>query len=289
MHESLYGYRKSTKPELPPSDADFGKFRNDELHITIFVHVDEGLLFSPTNCKTVHDLQEHKRWSCAEGIRNPFCMVTKTTVSELQFRWSRTVYPHNWNYWWIVTKHLLKELGNESREHLNSQSAKTWASKRGLGRMQHVMLQYMFVQDVMEEKQTTLPYVNTKSNKADMMTKCHTNEAHMKGCASGDQQTRSTKTLATIRHDARSVLEEEDGESRTCSPTNVTVSSEFTFAHNHSVLVNFSLAFDWLFSHHCHPNISSLLMNIQLTLWTENRNFTVYSHPEQHKGPDSFM
>ena len=173
--------------------ADLSKFRNDELHITILVHVDDGLLFSPTNCKTAHDLQEHKWWCCAEGIRNPFCMVTKTTVSELQFRWSRTVYPHNWNYRWIVTRHLFKELGNESREHLNSQSAKTWASKRGLGRMQHVMLQYMFVQDVMEEKQTTFPYVNTKSNKADMMTKCHTNAAHMKGCASISRRDRKNR------------------------------------------------------------------------------------------------
>ena len=44
------------------------------------------------------------------------------------------------------------------------------------------MLKYMFVQDVVE-KQTTLANVNTNSNKADLMTKCHTFEAHMKGCA----------------------------------------------------------------------------------------------------------
>ena len=41
----------------------------------------------------------------------------------------------------------------------------------------------MFVQDVVEKKQTTLAYVNTNSNKADMMTRCHTFEAHMKSCA----------------------------------------------------------------------------------------------------------
>ena len=49
--------------------------------------------------------------------------------------------------------------------------------------MKHVMLKYMFVQDVVEKKQTTLANVNTNSNKADLMTKCHTFEAHMKGCA----------------------------------------------------------------------------------------------------------
>ena len=87
----------------------------------------------------------------------------------------------------MVTKHLLKELGYEVTlvNHVDSQSAKAWASKRGLGRMKHVMLQYMFVQDVVEKKQTTFAFVNTNSNKADLMTKCHTFKAHMKGCATG--------------------------------------------------------------------------------------------------------
>ena len=90
----------------------------------------------------------------------------------------------------MVTKHLLKELGYEVTlvNHVDSQSTKAWASKRLLGRMKHVMLKYMFVKDVVEKKlvekkQTTLAYVNTNSNKADLMTKCHTFEAHMKGCA----------------------------------------------------------------------------------------------------------
>ena len=48
--------------------------------------------------------------------------------------------------------------------------------------MKHVMLKYMFVQDVVERKQTTLAQVNTNSNKAVLMTKSHTFEARMKGC-----------------------------------------------------------------------------------------------------------
>ena len=53
----------------------------------------------------------------------------------------------------MVTKHLLQELGHEVilMNHVDSQSAKAWASKRGLGRMRHVMLKYMFVQDVVDE------------------------------------------------------------------------------------------------------------------------------------------
>ena len=85
----------------------------------------------------------------------------------------------------MVTKHLLQELGHEVTltNHVDSQSAKAWASRRGLGRMKHVMLKYMFVQDVVEKKLTNLAYINTKANKADLMTKCHTSEAHKRGCA----------------------------------------------------------------------------------------------------------
>ena len=49
--------------------------------------------------------------------------------------------------------------------------------------MKHVMLKYMFVQDVVERKQTTLAHVNTNSNKADLVTECHTFKAHIKRCA----------------------------------------------------------------------------------------------------------
>ena len=54
----------------------------------------------------------------------------------------------------MVTKHLLQELGHEVilMNHVDSQSAKAWASNRGLGRMKHVMLKYMYVQDVVEKK-----------------------------------------------------------------------------------------------------------------------------------------
>ena len=44
--------------------------------------------------------------------------------------------------------------------------------------MKHVMLKCMFVQDVVEKKLTNLACINTKLNKADLMTKCHTSEAH---------------------------------------------------------------------------------------------------------------
>ena len=85
----------------------------------------------------------------------------------------------------MVTKHLLQELGHEVilMSHVDCQCAKAWASKRGLGRMKHVMLKYMYVQDVVEKKLTNLAYNNTKQNKADLMTKCHTSEALKRGCA----------------------------------------------------------------------------------------------------------
>ena len=85
----------------------------------------------------------------------------------------------------MVTKHLLNELGYAATlvNHVDNQFKKAWASKRGMGRMKHEMLKYMFVQEVVDKKLTTLAFVNTNSNKADLLTKCHTFEAHMKGCA----------------------------------------------------------------------------------------------------------
>ena len=41
----------------------------------------------------------------------------------------------------------------------------------------------MYVQDVVEKKLTNLAYMNTKQNKAVLMAKCHTSEAHKRGCA----------------------------------------------------------------------------------------------------------
>ena len=85
----------------------------------------------------------------------------------------------------MVTKHPLQESGHKVilMNHVDSQLAKAWASKRGLGRMKHVMLKCMFVQDVVEKKLTNLAHINTKQNKADLMSKCHTSEAQKKGCA----------------------------------------------------------------------------------------------------------
>ena len=66
--------------------------------------------------------------------------------------------------------------------------------------MWHVMLKYLFVQDVVEKKLTSLAYINTKLNKADLMTISHTFEAHMRGCAmlgvrlSGDEEKTHLKT-----------------------------------------------------------------------------------------------
>ena len=39
--------------------------------------------------------------------------------------------------------------------------------------MKHVILKFMYVQDVVEKKLKNLAYINTKQNKADLMTKCH--------------------------------------------------------------------------------------------------------------------
>ena len=61
------------------------------------------------------------------------------------------------------------------------------------------MLKYMFVQDVVEKKQTTLACVNTNSNNVDLMTKCHTFEARTKGSAMlGLKLSRDDDSLETV-------------------------------------------------------------------------------------------
>ena len=147
----------------------------------------------------------------------------------------------------MVTKHLLREMGYEVTlvNHVDSQSAKAWASKRGLGRMKRVMLYYKFVQNVVEKKQTILACLNTSSNQADLMTKCHTFEAHMKRCVMfGLKISRDDGKLALTSHsDARSGqkclgLKRACGEWRTFSAANFTVSSEFTCGDNKFIIFN---------------------------------------------------
>ena len=126
---------------------------------------------------------------------------------------------------------------------------KTWASRRGRGRMKHVMLKYMFVQDVVEKKSTNLAYINTKLNKADLMTKCHTSEAHKRGCAMlglRAQQRRGGNSLETeSRRSVAEVMEQREREVKRRSVRKksisrdevstsffIAMSSEFTFVDN---------------------------------------------------------
>ena len=69
----------------------------------------------------------------------------------------------------VVTKHLVKELGYDVTlvNHVDSQSAKAWASKRGLGRMKHVMLKYMFVHCGEEANHTCLREHKFEQSKPD--------------------------------------------------------------------------------------------------------------------------
>ena len=124
------------------------------------------------------------------GERNFFCMVTNTTVSELEFSRRRPVCPVTTG----ITEGMvtnLKELGYEVTlvNHVDYQHAEGMASKRGLRLMKRAILKYLFVPDVVEKKQTTLPYVNTKSSKPDLMTLCHTCEAHMKKVRNAGSET----------------------------------------------------------------------------------------------------
>ena len=54
--------------------------------------------------------------------------------------------------------------------------------REDLEESKHVMLKYMYVQNVVEKKLTNVANIRTKQNKADLMTKCQTSEAHKRAC-----------------------------------------------------------------------------------------------------------
>ena len=119
------------------------------------------------------------------GKCNTHSMVKNTANSKFEFCRSRIYALTTGVAEGMVTKHLLQEFGHEViiMNHVDSQSAKAWVSKREVGKMKHVLLEYMYVQDVVEKKLTNLAYINTRQNEADLMTKCHTSQAHKRGCA----------------------------------------------------------------------------------------------------------
>ena len=104
--------------------------------------------------------------------------------SKFEFFWSRIIRLDNWSCWRNGDETSLARTGSWSDSHEPCrQSAKGWASMRGLGWMKHVMLKHMCVKDVVDKKLRTLAFISAKENKADLMTKCHTSEAHKRGCA----------------------------------------------------------------------------------------------------------
>ena len=135
-------------------------------------------------CMAACDLQEHKRWDCAVEKRNFFCMVTKTTVTELELHRSRTECFGNWNCRRYGDETSLERTGIrcDSREPCRESICESMVIQTRF-RTDEACHEVHVRARCRAEEQTTLAYVNTKSNKADLMTKCHTFEAHRKGCA----------------------------------------------------------------------------------------------------------
>ena len=80
----------------------------------------------------------------------------------------------------MVTKHLLQELGHEVilMNHVDSQSAKAWASKRTWKNEACDAEVHVCARCCGEEVDKSCIH----QHKADLMTKCHTSEAHKRGC-----------------------------------------------------------------------------------------------------------
>ena len=137
------------------------------------------------------------------GKHDSVCLVKNTTVSELEFCLSRIIRPDDWNFRRDGDETSLERTGirRDTREPRRQPICKGMGiqTRFGTDGTCNAEVHYMFVQDVVEKKQTTLACANTNSNKADLMTKCHTFEAHTKGCAMlGLKLSRDDDSLETV-------------------------------------------------------------------------------------------
>ena len=133
----------------------------------------------------------------------------------------------------MVTKRLLKELGYEVTfvNHVDSQSVKAWASKRGLGRMKHVMLKvHVRARRRGKEANDTCPREHEfeQSRPDDKMSYIRSAHERMRNVGSETQQRRRENPSETSYSNVRSRqrcpdLKGECAESPTFSATNFSV------------------------------------------------------------------
>jgi hypothetical protein len=74
---------------------------------------------------------------------------------------------------------MLKELGVETGIVLatDSSGAKSHSSTMGLGRMRHIEVKNLFLQDLVQKRVIVLKKVNGTTNLADVLTKYHCRES----------------------------------------------------------------------------------------------------------------
>ena len=74
--------------------------------------------------------------------------------------------------------------------HVDSQSAKHGHPREDLEEWNMWCWSTCMCKMLVEKKLTNLAYISTKQNKADLMTKCHTSEAHKRGLCDDRIETR---------------------------------------------------------------------------------------------------
>ena len=70
-------------------------------------------------------------------------------------------------------QNLLNDMGIEKglNVHLDSSSALSLTNRKGLGKMKHIEMQHLWVQDAVRNKKFIMRKVHTSENPADLMTK----------------------------------------------------------------------------------------------------------------------
>ena len=136
--------------------------------------------------RTSYNVQEHKWRSCAVVKCNTHSMVKNTANSKFEFLLKQKIRPDDWSCRRNGDATSSSRIGSWSDSHepcWQSTCKSMGIQERDLEEWNMWCWGYMYVQDVVEKKLTNLAYISTKQNKADLTTKCHTSEAHKRGCA----------------------------------------------------------------------------------------------------------
>ena len=80
----------------------------------------------------------------------------------------------------LLTKHVMEEFGHPWKlvVETDSTAARGMCSRAGVGRVRHIQLRWLWIQDTVKSKELEINKIPTLENEADMGTKAHEPKQH---------------------------------------------------------------------------------------------------------------